>query len=126
VSSVSPRKEVLTEERGSGIKVMDSPALRGAAAQARRETEHQCRALGFNEDTAKLTEERGSVYGPPKIDFGRVARMKEVIAECKDPLARHALEMIAVKIARLIQSPDHVDSWRDIAGYAKCGEEVTR
>jgi hypothetical protein len=77
-------------------------------------------------DIEELVAERGSVYGPPKIDFGRAARLKEVIAECKDPLARHALEMIAVKIARLIQSPNHVDSWRDIAGYAKCGEEVTR
>lgn len=27
--------------------------------------------------------------------------------------------MICVKIARLIQSPDHLDSWVDIAGYAR-------
>lgn len=28
--------------------------------------------------------------------------------------------MICVKLARLIHSPDHVDSLVDIAGYARC------
>ena len=32
---------------------------------------------------------------------------------------REALEMIAHKIGRILEgSPDHADSWRDIAGYA--------
>jgi hypothetical protein len=77
-------------------------------------------------DIAKLTEERGSVYGPPKENFRRTAAMWAVIDECQHPEARVALKMIALKLARLIQSPDHVDSWRDVAGFAKCGEEVTR
>ncbi len=81
---------------------------------------------GFGEDILRITTERGSVYGPPKVDFDRAARLKAVVAECKDPLARHAMEMICVKLARLINSPDHVDSWNDIGGYAKCGLEVTR
>jgi hypothetical protein len=80
----------------------------------------------FAKDVSRITEERGKVYGHPSVDFGRAMRIKAVIAECKDPLARHALEMIAVKIARLIESPDHVDSWDDVAGYAWCGKEVTR
>jgi hypothetical protein len=80
----------------------------------------------FSADVTRITEERGSVYGPPKIDFDRAARLKAVVAECPDPLARHALEMICVKVARLINSPSHEDSWNDIGGYAKCGLEVTR
>jgi hypothetical protein len=32
---------------------------------------------------------------------------------------------IMVKIARLIESPDHRDSWLDIAGYAGAGWEIT-
>lgn len=79
----------------------------------------------FNEAIARVNEDRGSVYGHPSIDFGRADRLKAVIAECKDPLARHALEMIAVKIARLIQTPDHLDSWIDLAGYARTGVMVT-
>jgi hypothetical protein len=83
------------------------------------------RLAQFNSAVVKVTDERGSVYGHPSIDFGRTARLKAVIAECQEPLARHALEMIAVKIARLIQTPDHVDSWIDIAGYARTGVMVT-
>jgi hypothetical protein len=80
----------------------------------------------FDANTAvKLTTERGSVYGHPSIDFDRVARLKAVVAECKDPLARHALEMICVKIARLIETPDHLDSACDLAGYARCLVMVT-
>lgn len=35
------------------------------------------------------------------------------------PAQREALELIAVKLARiLVGDPNHVDHWRDIAGYA--------
>lgn len=83
------------------------------------------RTQAFNAAINKVTDERGSVYGHPSIDFDRAARLKAVIAECADPLVRHTLEMIAVKIARLIQTPDHLDSFIDIAGYARCGVMVT-
>lgn len=68
-----------------------------------------------------VTSERGSVYGHPADDFARAERLKQVVADCKDPLLRHALEMICVKMARLIHTPTHVDSWVDIAGYARTG-----
>ena len=35
-----------------------------------------------------------------------------------------AIVMIQVKIARLQESPDHVDSWTDIAGYAALGAQL--
>lgn len=79
----------------------------------------------FNQDVARVTGERGKAYGHPSIDFHRADRLKAVVAECRNPLARHALEMICVKMARLIQTPDHLDSWTDIAGYARCGVMVT-
>ena len=73
----------------------------------------------FDQAIAKVTGNRGAVYGHPSIDFDRANRLKAVVAECKDPLIRHALEMIAVKMSRLIQTPDHLDSLIDIAGYAR-------
>jgi hypothetical protein len=79
----------------------------------------------FNSAINKVNDERGAVYGDPKLDFWRAARLKEIVADCPDPLARHALEMICVKIARLIQTPDHLDSIIDIAGYARCLAMVT-
>ena len=79
----------------------------------------------FDEAIQKVTQQRGSVYGHPKTDFGRASRMKAVVAECKDPLMRHVLEMICVKVARLIETPGHLDSLIDIAGYARTGVMVT-
>lgn len=75
----------------------------------------------FDRVTNIVNEERAQVYGHPFIDFRRVADLKMVIADCPDPRMRHVLDMIAVKIARLIETPDHVDSLVDIAGYARTG-----
>ena len=66
-----------------------------------------------------LTQRRGAVYGHPAVDFGRASAMKSVIADCPDPRLRHVLDMIATKVARLIETPGHLDSWNDIAGYAR-------
>ncbi len=79
----------------------------------------------FDAAAGLVVDARRSVYGHPLVDFDRVARLKAVVAECPDPLARHALEMICVKIARLIQTPDHLDSWVDVMGYARTGVMVT-
>jgi len=50
--------------------------------------------------------------------------MTKVLAECPDEKARHALYEICVKVCRLIESPDHKDSWDDISGYALFGKKV--
>lgn len=73
---------------------------------------------------AALVAERGTVYGPPSRDFARMGKLWDIIAECPDPSARHALYMIAVKLCRLITTPTHADSWADIQGYGRCGAEV--
>lgn len=79
----------------------------------------------FDAAARKVTEDRGAVYGHPKDDFRRATALKAVVAECPDPLVRHVLEMICVKMARLIHTPDHLDSFIDIAGYARTGVMVT-
>lgn len=72
-------------------------------------------------DTAiqTVTKERGEVYGHPEDDFAMVSDIKEVLRRCDDPIIRHVLEMIAVKMCRLTETPNHLDSWIDIAGYAR-------
>lgn len=74
----------------------------------------------YDAAVSDITDRRGEVYGHPMDDFDRAARLKEVVSECTDPHTRHALEMICVKMARLIESPQHVDSFVDIAGYSRC------
>jgi hypothetical protein len=66
-----------------------------------------------------ITDERGEVYGDPSADFDRAARIEAVVSKCPDPRMRHILYMLATKMARLTHSPYHVDSWADIAGYAR-------
>ena len=83
------------------------------------------RVRTFDLSAKTVVDRRGEFYAHPRFNFDRIQRLKAVVAECKDPLAREALEAICVKISRLIQTPDHLDSWIDIAGYARTGVMVT-
>lgn len=76
--------------------------------------------MGILDEAGKLTnEDRQSVYGHPADDFAKVATMTGPILDSGiDPRLKHALYMIQVKIARLLNTPDHTDSVVDIAGYA--------
>ena len=76
--------------------------------------------MGILDEAAKITsKDRQQVYGHPADDFAKVAKMSEPIIESSiDPRLKHALYMMQVKIARLLNTPDHTDSVVDIAGYA--------
>lgn len=67
-----------------------------------------------------VNRERSAVYGHPQENFTRNAALRAIVAECLDPALRVTLQEICTKLSRLIQSPDHFDSWLDIAGYARC------
>lgn len=73
----------------------------------------------FDQTITDIVTERGADYGHPLDDFERAAALKAVLAECNDPVLRHAMEMICVKLARLIHNPTHIDTINDIAGYAR-------
>jgi len=69
--------------------------------------------------TGLVNKERQAAYGHPLYHFQRTANMKKELRHCEDAELRHVLEMIADKMARLCETPDHFDSWIDIAGYAR-------
>jgi len=73
----------------------------------------------FDKAIKTVTQERGEVYGSALHHFERCAKGGEMISACEDPAVRHALYQIWVKVCRLIESPDHLDSAIDIAGYAR-------
>lgn len=73
----------------------------------------------FDEALKSITTERGAVYGHPADDFAAAAKLKAALPEFSDPRIRHVAEMIAIKLARLSATPNHLDSWIDIAGYAR-------
>jgi len=72
------------------------------------------------EEAKKLTTvNRQDVYGHPLHDFTKVSEMTKPILDSDiDPALKHALYMIQVKVSRLLNTPDHLDSIVDIAGYA--------
>lgn len=75
------------------------------------------------------SKDRQEVYGHPIDDFAKVTEMAKPILESNiDPVLKHALYMIQVKVARLLNTPGHRDSIVDIAGYANtyamCAEKL--
>jgi len=71
------------------------------------------------------------IHGQRAKDYGDAGDSFQRMADLVNPILRNssgnltaqdmALVMIQVKVARLVESPDHEDSWTDIAGYAALG-----
>lgn len=65
-------------------------------------------------------------YGKPEDNFTRIADLWKVYLDGKlqpDKLDAKdvACLMVLMKVARLMNNPDHLDSWTDITGYGVCG-----
>lgn len=74
----------------------------------------------FDAATQSVTQERGKHYGHPRDLFHNIVALQRGVSGCTNPLIRHALDMICVKMARVAQNNgDHLDSIIDIAGYAR-------
>lgn len=74
----------------------------------------------FDKDLIQAVNvERQRDYGHPAHHFALASQIKEAVKACPDPEMRHILEVLADKMARLVNSPSHYDSWLDVAGYAR-------
>lgn len=73
----------------------------------------------FDTEIATITQRRGDVYGDPTDDFNKAADLMSVFDHVEPKALRHALRMVCVKLARISQTPDHLDSYVDIVGYAR-------
>lgn len=74
----------------------------------------------LEEALALVDGERQSDYGHPADNFALIGRLTEPVMGAElEPELQHALYMIQVKIARLLESPYHYDSLLDIAGYVQ-------
>lgn len=68
--------------------------------------------------------ERGENYGDVRQNHQRIAQMWSVVFGQEVTPEQVVMAMTCMKIARLIETPDHEDSWVDICGYGACGAEV--
>ena len=70
---------------------------------------------------------RGQHYGKVLENHNRIAKIWSIILGLDITEEQVALMMVGLKVARLIETPDHQDSILDIAGYAavmsECVEE---
>ena len=71
----------------------------------------------------EIIKERGKTYGAMRPNMTRIAGLWTVLLGVTVTPAQVAMCMIAVKLARLVETPDHVDSVVDIAGYAAITRE---
>jgi hypothetical protein len=75
----------------------------------------------FDAAFRNVTTDRRAIYGGPGDTYRRISAMRMIVDECPDAEVREILGMIITKVARLVQTPDHLDSWVDVAGYSRCG-----
>mgnify|MGYP005990130805 CR=1 FL=1 len=68
--------------------------------------------------------ERGENYGDVRENHQRIAALWSVVLGRTVTPEQVVLCMTCLKVARLVETPDHEDSWVDIAGYGACGAEV--
>ena len=89
-------------------------------------SEERMKSLLADADYA-VTGERMMDYGTPKVNYQRIAELWNDYLNPPDPLTPIdvAILMILTKVARLMESPEHYDTWKDIAGYAAVGWALT-
>lgn len=71
-----------------------------------------------------ILKERQAVYGNPTASLTNIAQRWSITLGIEISAAQVALAMIDLKLARLKQTPAHLDSILDIAGYAACLSEI--
>jgi len=80
----------------------------------------------LNEAEHLIYNDRAQDYGHPSINHLRIAKLWSVVLGVEVQPYQVALCMNQVKISRLVQTPDHEDSYIDAAAYiAIAGELAT-
>jgi hypothetical protein len=77
----------------------------------------------LNEANGIVNGARANVYGGPEDSFKTIGQLWGVYLNKVINPADVAAMLALMKVARIRQSPNHRDSWVDIAGYAACGAE---
>ena len=67
---------------------------------------------------------RGGVYGHPRVNQGRIATRLQQFLEVPVTDYQACLAMVEVKLARLQETPTHIDSYIDAAAYIALAAEL--
>ena len=76
-------------------------------------------------EALRLTStDRQKNYGEPLVNHQRIADIWSVLLGVEITPSQVALCMVGVKLARLVETPDHLDSFIDMAAYASIAGEI--
>jgi hypothetical protein len=79
------------------------------------------------DEAKRLTQsDRQNTYGDPLINHQRIADLWSVYLGNKVTPSQVALCLCLVKIARLMETENHLDSFIDLAAYAAIAGEVSK
>jgi len=77
----------------------------------------------LNKSQFLINGDRAKEYGDAYENHKRIAEMWSVLLNKQITVSQVYQCMIAVKLSRLIETPEHTDSWIDICGYGALGGE---
>jgi hypothetical protein len=64
-----------------------------------------------------VMQDRGAIYGHPKINQDRIAKRLSNLFEFPIEDYQACLAMVEVKLSRIQESPTHIDSYIDACAY---------
>jgi hypothetical protein len=77
------------------------------------------------QEALRLTStDRQKNYGAPLINHQRIADIWTVLLGVPISPSQVALCMVGVKLARLVETPDHEDSFIDLCAYGAIAGEI--
>jgi len=68
-------------------------------------------------DAIDIMQDRGRIYGHPKINQGRIASRLSNLFDFPISDSQAALAMVEVKLSRIQETPSHADSYIDAIAY---------
>ena len=113
--------KLIREARKLILSLLEKPAV-----DSRPKPEPWTRKRVLKEAEKCVCGNREHEYGVPEDSFEMIGKFWTVYLDYATKIDAHdvAAMMALLKIARIAKSPDHMDSWCDLAGYASCGGEI--
>lgn len=111
--------KLIQEARKLIISLLEKPAV-----DSRPKPEPWTRRRVLSEAEKCVCGQREQDYGTPEDSFSRIAEFWVTYKGVEFSPVDVAIMMALLKIARISENPQHMDSWVDLAGYASCGGEI--
>lgn len=80
----------------------------------------------LHEAQHKVRGDREQSYGNKLKNFTDIAALQAVTTGTDRTAETVALDMLCVKLARLLKSPDHYDTLVDLIGYVMCYRDIRK